>query len=273
MVWMNQRAGANLKLKELLAGLPSELKRMIGSRELVRNTLGCSSSFVFYVQGLKCYLKIAPYNDLEPLAYEVKVLEWLQGRLPVPKVHYYEKLGDKEFLLMSEIEGRDCTQKEYLANPKDMVRCLAEGLRQIHSIDISGCPLDQTLSFKLQKARLNVERGLVDEDDFEDENRGLKAAELYAKLLEGIPGTEDLVFSHGDYCLPNIILKGSKVSGFIDLGRAGVADRYQDIALAIRSLRHNLGSDDWTGPFLQIYGIGDADQSKIDFYILLDEFF
>lgn len=41
---------------------------------------------------------------------------------------------------MSEIEGRDCTQKEYLANPKDMVRCLAEGLRQIHSIDISGCP-------------------------------------------------------------------------------------------------------------------------------------
>ncbi len=43
----------------------------------------------------------------------------------------------------------------------------------------------------------------------------------------------------GAYCLPNIFMKDNKVSGYIDLGRGGLADKYQDIALCYRSLLHN----------------------------------
>ena len=48
------------------------------------------------------------------------------------------------------------------------------------------------------------------------------------------------MFVHGDFCLPNVFFADGKVSGFIDLGDAGIADRWYDIALGYRSLKHNV---------------------------------
>ncbi|SDP06533.1 Phosphotransferase enzyme family protein [Paenibacillus sp. yr247] len=86
------------------------------------------------------------------------------------------------------------------------------------------------------------------------------------------PITEDLVFTHGDYCLPNIIINNGKVHGFIDWGRAGVADRYQDLALAIRSIKYNFGNE-YIYAFLDNYGLTELDESKVIYYQLMDEFF
>jgi aminoglycoside phosphotransferase len=82
-----------------------------------------------------------------------------------------------------------------------------------------------------------------------------------------------LVFTHGDYCLPNIMLKDGAVSGFLDLGRAGIADRYTDLALAARSIRHNMGDERLVNLFFHAYGLGEVDWRKVDYYILLDELF
>lgn len=57
------------------------------------------------------------------------------------------------------------------------------------------------------------------------------------------------------------------------MGRGGVADRYQDIALAVRSIRHNLKSEKFVELFLDAYELKNVDFSKIDYYILLDELF
>lgn len=50
---------------------------------------------------------------------------------------------------------------------------------------------------------------------------------------------EELVLSHGDSCLPNIIFQNGEISGLIDLGRAGIADKWCDIALCYQSLKNN----------------------------------
>ena len=93
------------------------------------------------------------------------------------------------------------------------------------------------------------------------------------------------MFTHGDYCFPNVILRessgeqgfptdgpGLALSGFVDCGRAGVADPYQDLALCARSVVRNLGAE-WVPVFFAEYGLSVVDQERIDFYTLLDEFF
>lgn len=81
-----------------------------------------------------------------------------------------------------------------------------------------------------------------------------------------------ILFFSWDYCLPNIIISGSNLGGFIDWGNAGIADRYQDIALAVRRLTSNYGQE-WGVLFLQEYGLEKRTHAKIEFYQLFDEFF
>jgi aminoglycoside phosphotransferase len=71
----------------------------------------------------------------------------------------------------------------------------------------------------------------------------------------------------------NIIVTAEwNISGFIDLSRAGLADRYRDLALACRSIEQNCGSR-WVKLFMEQYGIKEVNTQKIQFYQLMDEFF
>lgn len=133
--------------------------------------------------------------------------------------------------------------------------------------------MDRSLKRKLELGERRIEEGKVDEDDLEEENDQRKPSDIYRELLDAKPKHEDLVFAHGDYCMPNVIIDENRLAGFIDLGGAGIADRYQDIALAIRSLRHNYRSDEYKSLFMAYYGLSEWDEEKIDYYILLDELF
>ena len=144
----------------------------------------------------------------------------------------------------------------------------------MHDLGIEDCPLDQRLDSKLSKARRNISNGFVDESDFEPENLGKTGQLVYSELRAAPPPDEDLVFTHGDLCLPNIVIHHGKVSGFIDLDRAGIADRYQDIALFLRSFSLNFeGTSGLTAAFMRGYGTDSLDREKLDFYRKLDELF
>ena len=101
--------------------------------------------------------------------------------------------------------------------------------------------------------------------------------ELHRWLTANKP-PEDVCFTHGDYCLPNIYIDGEAVTGFVDVGRGGIADKWQDIALCVRSLGYNLGSmgnsekDKYIGLLFSRLGI-EPDWNKTKYYILLDELF
>jgi aminoglycoside phosphotransferase len=71
---------------------------------------------------------------------------------------------------------------------------------------------------------------------------------------------------HGDYCLPNVLIAEGEISGFVDLGELGVADRWSDLATALWSVGHNLGRG-WRDAFLDAYGV-EPNAGKIALYSL-----
>nr|AAS90620.1 aminoglycoside 3'-phosphotransferase [uncultured soil bacterium] len=208
------------------------------------------------------------------LRREKDCLMWLKDEIAVPQVVAWHKTPTAHYLLMTEITGIDATSFEH--DPATCVRLMAQGLREFHAIPMANCPLDRRLDVVIDAARANVEQGLVNANDFDSQRLGRTAVDLYAELLATRPASEDLVVVHGDYCLPNIFFAGGRVSGFIDVGRAGVGDRYIDLALAVRSILYNLGDDpQWIDLFFAEYGIStsEIDWAKVEYFKLLDEFF
>lgn len=106
-----------------------------------------------------------------------------------------------------------------------------------------GCPFRADWATRLHQAEHRVRCGLVDERDFDDVNLGRTAADILAELQSLPPVPPVSRFTHGDACLPNFLTQGGRLTGVVDLGRAGVAHPALDWALALRSMRDNFGSE------------------------------
>jgi aminoglycoside phosphotransferase len=218
------------------------------------------------------FLKTASVRLGSLLLQEKLRYDWLKGRVPVPDVVSYDVLEGEERLLLTEMTGLPSFDPSL---PRDRVILrLAEGLRSFHSLPVTECPFDMTLDVKIAMAKKNAAEGRVDLNDLQPEHEGWTAEMLLAEVERLRPSAEDLVVTHGDYCLPNIIVSNdaAHISGFIDIGYCGIADRYQDLALACRSIGFNFG-EEYVRPFFDAYGLAEPNYDTIAFYNLLDELF
>ncbi len=253
--------------------LPDLINKHLKGLHGVQNKIGCSQASVYRYcsEDMVLYLKIEPKSG--ELEKEYQNLLWLEGRISVPKVLEWVSEAEYNYLLISEIAGRMLCDDYYLQRPKLAVSLLAEGLRLLWSVDIQACPIHNNLSRKLEVAAENVRNHRVDMSDWEPENDSFSAPEdLLRYLINNQPREEELVLTHGDYCLPNIFADGNRVTGFIDIGRAGIADQWQDVALCLRSFHHNFNTEEYDNLLLKELSI-PLDQEKLDYYILLDELF
>ncbi len=262
-----------------MLNLPRNIKDLIGEESFSIDDIGMSDSTVVLFHDK--VLKIQTIN--EELEREYRVMKWLQDKLPVPKVLRVERDEKKNYLLMTKMPGEMSCADRYMKDPEQLIDSLVEGLQMLWKVDISSCPYTCHLKDKLRMAKYNVENNLVDLDNVEPDTfgeNGFKNPEHLLEWLYNNEPEEELVLSHGDFCLPNIFLTDGRVSGYIDLGRTGIADKWQDIALCYRSLVHN-----FSGKFTEKQYEGFDEKmlfeklgvepkwDKIRYYILLDELF
>ncbi|MDF2801838.1 MAG: aminoglycoside phosphotransferase, partial [Anaerocolumna sp.] len=268
-----------LILDNVLTKIPEDMRTLIEGHSFIVDNIGCSGSHIFVFDN-DLVLKVENKRAVSDGEYQM--MEWLQDKLPVPRIINFYTDGGKNYLLMTKINGRMACDPNVMKDSKNMVRLLANGLKSLWEVDIKDCPRTINLDFKLKSAIERIKNNEIDMEEAEPGTFGTNGfkspLELYEYLKENRP-TEEPVLIHGDYCLPNVFFNENEVAGFIDLGFCGVGDKWQDIAMAVRSLNHNLTDIKKKEELLMLQNILfnelgiTANEEKIRYYILLDELF
>lgn len=83
-------------------------------------------------------------------------------------------------------------------------------------------------------------------------------AKVPALELDGLRATRpEIVWCHGDLCLPNALVSEGRISGVIDWSLGGYADRRYDLAMVVWSTRYNLGEERYVHALLEAYGFAE----------------
>lgn len=228
------------------------------------------------------YVKTTPPRGAEDLRFhppsEAERLVWLGGQgFPVPEVVDVGTDDEVMWLVTTEAAGRPAEQWPNPAERPAVRETVADFARALHSLPAADCPFDRGLEVSLRWARTAAHTGGIDLDDLDACHSGWSEQRLLSELEAIEPPPEDeLVVCHGDLCLDNLLIDPHTLalSAVLDVGRLGRADRWVDLAVAIREIS---GEGDY-GPadaeaFLRRYRLAAMDERRLGYYRLLDEFF
>lgn len=242
--------------------LPHEIAALIGNSPM-KDVSGWSGDKTYSIESGSMYLKIAAKGNLKE---NVRLLDWWSGTGLSAKVIRYVS-DDADYLLTTPVAGHDGIWEGHLAHPERLCRAFGEALRRLHETDASHCPVNQLTTLLLRaktaafsQQHLDILKPFLGE---------AAAADCAAEIAANAHLLKSDVLTHGDYCLPNIMLDGWRLTGFIDIAASGVSDRHYDIAWGLWSILFNLKSPAYGEIFLDAYGRNDIDPERLRICALL----
>jgi streptomycin 3"-kinase len=193
-----------------------------------------------------CYAKTVGPAHVDVLATERDRIAWAHGHgLPTPAVLDWRATEDGARLVTTAVAGVPADR----LSPDDFSRAwpsIVDAVRALHDIPAEECPFRRDVDAMLALARDVVSRDAVNPDFLPDDDKAVAAVALLERV-EGEVETRrrqedvDRVVCHGDLCLPNLLVDRGRFSGFIDLGRLGVADPHADLALLLANVHDTYG--------------------------------
>lgn len=260
-----------MELKSLsvdLSTYPIELQPVLLGAKLFDSSCSPEAKVIFIEKDEGYFLKTAPKGSLKR---EAIMTEFFYNKGIAPNVLAY--ISDTEdWLLTTKMPGDDCVAKKYLEQPKRLIDILAEQLYLLHHTDFTNCPVQNHTEHYLATAKHNYHTGNYDKSHFPD-SWGYTSAEKAYDMIESngyLLKTDTLL--HGDYCLPNIILKDWEFSGFIDVDCGGVGDRHVDLFWALWTLFFNLKTDKYRERFIDAYGRTDVSEDYLRIVAAIEVF-
>lgn len=261
----------DMKMKKI-QGLPNELPQLLRARFKGCDVYDSSSSpeaRVYYVDTEGGYfVKHGAAGTLRPETLLTRYFHRLGLGAEVVLA-----LSDRNDVLVTrKIKGQDLTSPEYIKEPKKLALSMGKALRALHEMKV----LDSPEPHRTEKYLANFEQGYAIrrfDPSYIDGRLGLTDMEAAFEFADRNKGTllQDTLI-HGDFCLPNIIFHGDRLSGYIDLGGAGIGDRHIDLFWGAWTLNFNLGTDEYRGTFFDAYGRELIDEEKLLLISVIEAF-
>jgi aminoglycoside 3'-phosphotransferase-1 len=261
--------------------VPDAWQAWCAGRRWIRITDGESGAQVYALHsstGPSSFIKQVSGDELRgALRAEHARLQWLADRVHVPRVLGYVEHGNTATLLTEALSGRSARDELVEAEALGVhaiaatASALGAWLRALHQQPLDICPFDVGFAVRLLEGRRRVAAGLVDEVDFDEARRGWRATDVVEAIDALLPLPFERVLTHGDFSLDNVFVERGQVTGVLDVGRAGVADPYQDLAICWRDLGEFGVSAQ--SAFLRGYGVHAIDSARCTVHLLLDELF
>lgn len=247
-------------ISNIPGAVSEEIRSILGSTRIYDSSCSPEARVYFIDQGNGLYLKTAAAGTL---ASEAKMAAFFHHKALGPEVLAYFS-DQRDWLVTAAVQGEDCVASQYLSNPQKLCDTIAQELRRLHEVDNAGCPVPDRTAVYLAQAEQGFFQGRFDVTLF-PEGVGPQTAEQAYELLEQSKGnlrSDTLI--HGDYCLPNIVLRDWKLAGFIDVGCGGVGDRHIDLFWGLWTLEFNLKTNAYRDRFLDAYGRDRVDESLLE---------
>lgn len=227
------------------------VRRIAGDRtphQVWHNELG-GLTYRLDAGGRSEFVKWCPHHPEFDLELEASKLGWASAYVSVPAVLGAGRDADGQWLHTAGIPGETAIAPQFVAQPAVAAAGIGRGLRQLHDrLPVDVCPWDWSPATRASLAR----------------SRGAGSAET-RRALGQPPPVDRLVVAHGDACAPNTLLDAAgAVTGHVDLGSLGAADRWADLAVASYSLAWNFDGD-WEPTFFAAYGV-EPDPVRIAWY-------
>ena len=115
--------------------LPENIFRSLDGKAYVPDHIGLSGSKIMIFED--SVLKIVP-RSMEREG-TVRMMKWLEGKIPVPKVIACERDDEYQYFLMSRISGQMSCDEYFLEHPAELLDLLARALKMLWRVDISDC--------------------------------------------------------------------------------------------------------------------------------------
>lgn len=240
-----------------------KLLDMIDEESITNNTLGLSGCKVLLVKTKDkkdAILKIQDVKSNDTIKEEYDVLKYLEDKLPVAKVYYYNRLNDVEYLL------RECLEGEPIYKFKNFGFKLGQELKKIHSLYDETCTFNKFSSDELLANVLSKLDVVYNQrnDYFKDYTK----EEFKEFMIKNKPVDDSLI--HGDFSLTNILVDKNNNYKYIDLGNLSISTKYFDLYVVSKSFRiNNLESE--IDDFLRGYGIDEIDEKYLNWMYIVEK--
>ena len=218
------------------------------------------------------HVKLRPITERQILLDEAARLKWVRHKLPSTKSVAYIPAGKVGLLMTRTISGKPGHELIGELHPAKIVESLVEATKSIQKANTEGMnfeaprwAIDRSSSLlRLKNLNELQKNGKELHPDF----KKLSKKKLTDILEQGPKKPKELVLTHGDLCMPNLLFSDEgELTGVIDLGAMHLNDRFLDVALMSWCIRANMG-EKWSDLYLSEFETDNQDPA-IQYYRLV----